>query len=110
MDNLVSMHEQQVIAFEEAARKIMQQLSLGQCQIHDIHDLMHSAWWQKLPKACQYSMSGLDDGADVFYVQVNFKQLKLSFDVMQTHYVLHWVDRLGHSYHVQQGRQDHDSY
>ena len=49
----------------------------------DIADVYHAKWLQTLPPMCRWYVSGLDDGAEEFYISIIFEDEKFTFSPYQ---------------------------
>lgn len=75
--------------FDQLAEKICQSPE-NYLDFDSVSDVYKAKWLQDFPKGTTWAVSGLDDGADEFYIliqyQTRYKIKKLSIEMKQGHY------------------------
>ena len=89
--NLVIYKHQQ---FDAMAQKIMAEPE-KYIDFNSVSDFYKAAWLKEFPQGTQVSATGLDDGAEEFYVVVQFKQQYLKFDIKENHSTLSFQNMNG---------------
>ncbi|CAG67924.1 conserved hypothetical protein [Acinetobacter baylyi ADP1] len=84
MMNLLSLDQYKANCFDQLALKI-QQHPERYLDFDSVSDLYKADWLNEFPQGTEWSVSGLDDGADEFYILIQFKQKKLIIEIRQGH-------------------------
>ena len=73
----------QKLKFDQYAQKIM---AKPECflDFDSVSDFYKSVWLNDFPMATTWSVSGLDDGAEQFYISIQYKNQYLNLDIQQT--------------------------
>ncbi|WPP54105.1 hypothetical protein SOI69_10545 [Acinetobacter pittii] len=79
---LLSLEAYKQQQFDQIAAKIMAKPK-EYCEFNSVSDFYNAAWLKDFPRGSQISATGLDDGAEEFYVVIQFKQQYLKFDIKE---------------------------
>jgi hypothetical protein len=74
---LINMKEMQLQKFEQLAEKIMAEPE-KYCIFDSVSDFYKASWLNDFPKGTTWSATGLDNGADEFYAQIEYKDRYIS--------------------------------
>lgn len=85
MMSILSLDQYKADCFDQLALNIQQQ---PECYLDfdSVSDVYKADWLNEFPQGTRWSVSGLDDGADDFYILIQFKQKKLIIEIKQGHY------------------------
>ena len=71
--------------FDDLAQKILQSPE-DYLDFDSVSDVYKATWLNDFPQGTTWSVSGLDDGADEFYILIQYKSKKLTIEMYHGHY------------------------
>lgn len=69
--------------FEQIVKKIMAQPE-QYLDIDSVSDFYKAQWLDEFPQGTLWAVSGLDDGAEEFYIQIKYRELTFNIEIQST--------------------------